>query len=290
MFCLLVFFSIISTEMGIVGMLPVVAKVFNVSLTTAGLFLSVYTIGGTVSGLVTPLLFSNSNRKKVMITTFIVFILCTGGLLFTNSFNIALVLRFIPSFFHPIFMSFAFTIAAKTVLPEDVLKSAAKIIMGVSAGMILGVPIVNFISNISSYTTAILFLTLINLVSLFLLIIILPDIEFDKLSIKSQLRILKKPSLIFSIISVITITGGMYATYSYITPFLNFKGITGFSTSIFLIIYGISSLGGNYLGGNLLSLKAKTTCFVFPLIGSFIYLILFGISGSNLLIYLIVII
>ncbi len=283
-------FSIISTEMGIVGMLPTIADVFNVSITNAGLFLTVYTIGGTVSGLITPLIFSNSNRKKVMVTTFIVFMICTGGLLFTNSFNVALLLRFIPSFFHPIFLSFAFSIAAKNVSPEDVPKSAAKIIMGVSAGMILGVPIVNFIINISSFTVAIGFLTFINLISLIMLVLVMPDVQFDKKSISSQLKILKKGSLLLSIVAVVLLTGGMYITYSYITPFLTFKGVEGTTTSLFLVIYGISSLGGNYIGGNLLSSNSKLTCLVFPVVGSFIYLVLFGIDGSNVLIYIVTVI
>ena len=60
-------FGIINTEMGVVGILPLIATTFNVSVPQAGWTVSVFALVVAASAPVTPLLFSGINRKKVML-------------------------------------------------------------------------------------------------------------------------------------------------------------------------------------------------------------------------------
>ena len=59
--------GIINTEMGVVGILPLIATTFNVSVPQAGWTVSVFALVVAASAPVTPLLFSGINRKKVML-------------------------------------------------------------------------------------------------------------------------------------------------------------------------------------------------------------------------------
>lgn len=57
-------FGILNTEMGFIGLIPQIAKQFNVTTATAGWLVSVFAIGIALSGPITPLLLSKIERKK----------------------------------------------------------------------------------------------------------------------------------------------------------------------------------------------------------------------------------
>ena len=58
-------FAIINTEMGIIGILPLIADNFNVSVSKAGLLVSLFALAVAIAGPTMPLLFSGINRRKL---------------------------------------------------------------------------------------------------------------------------------------------------------------------------------------------------------------------------------
>ncbi len=60
-------FGIINTEMGVIGILPSIADHFQVSVSKAGLLVSLFALAVAVSGPTMPLLFSGVDRKKMML-------------------------------------------------------------------------------------------------------------------------------------------------------------------------------------------------------------------------------
>lgn len=57
-------FSIINTEMGVVGILPLVSENYGVTVSAAGLLVSMFALVVAVSGPTMPLLFSGIISKK----------------------------------------------------------------------------------------------------------------------------------------------------------------------------------------------------------------------------------
>ena len=60
-------FGILNTEMGIVGILPMIAEQYNVSIATAGWLVSGFALVGAAAGPTMPLLCSKMNRKTLML-------------------------------------------------------------------------------------------------------------------------------------------------------------------------------------------------------------------------------
>jgi predicted MFS family arabinose efflux permease len=131
-------FAIINTEMGVIGILPLVAQHFQISISKAGLLVSIFALAVAVSGPIMPILFSGVNRKKVMLFVLGIFLLGNIVSVFASSFIVLLIARVVPAFFHPIYCSLAFTVAAGSVSREDAPKAVSKVFVGVSAGMVLG--------------------------------------------------------------------------------------------------------------------------------------------------------
>lgn len=68
-------FGIINTEMGVIGILPLIAETFNVTVPQAGWTVSIFALVVAISAPVMPLLFSGVNRKKVMLLALGIFTL-----------------------------------------------------------------------------------------------------------------------------------------------------------------------------------------------------------------------
>ena len=81
-------FGIINTEMGVVGILPLIAENFHVTVPEAGWTVGAFALVVAVSAPVTPLLFSGVNRKKVMLLALGLFSLSNIVAMFTSNFTI----------------------------------------------------------------------------------------------------------------------------------------------------------------------------------------------------------
>ena len=60
-------FSILNTEMGIIGILPMAAEMNQVDIVQAGMLVSLFALGVAIAGPTMPLLFMRFNRKRVML-------------------------------------------------------------------------------------------------------------------------------------------------------------------------------------------------------------------------------
>ena len=66
-------FGILNTEMGVIGILPAISEQFGVTISKAGLLVSLFALVVAVAGPTMPLLFSRFNRKSVMLFVLAVF-------------------------------------------------------------------------------------------------------------------------------------------------------------------------------------------------------------------------
>src|ERR1700726_2685860 len=82
-------FGILNTEMGVIGILPLIADQFHVSISKAGLLVSLFALAVAISGTTMPLLFSGINRKKVMLLVLGIFVLSNIISMFASNFTIA---------------------------------------------------------------------------------------------------------------------------------------------------------------------------------------------------------
>lgn len=270
-------FGIINTEMGVVGIIPQIAETFNVTVPQAGWTVSIFALIVAISAPIMPLLFSGVNRKNVMMLALSIFVLSNLISVFTTSFTVLLIARAIPAVFHPIYVSMAFTVAATSVSKEQAPKAVSKIFIGVSAGMVLGVPVTNYIVGEASVSAAMVFFTVVNALVLMATIIFVPSIPVkERLSYGTQLSVLKKAITWNSILAVTLINGAMFGFFSYMSDF--FTKVTHLPekiVTIFLFIYGGANIIGNIAAGKLLAVNPLKTVKIVPFIMLAVYVALF---------------
>ena len=269
-------FGILNTEMGVVGIIPIIAETFGVTVPDAGWTVSLFALIIAFSAPVVPLLFSRVNRKTVMVLALSVFVISNLVSVFTTNFTVLLITRAIPAFFHPLYVSIAFSTAASSVSREDAPKAVSKIFAGVSAGMVLGVPVTSYIASEFSFSAAMVFFTVVNAFVLLATIFLIPSMPVkERLSYGTQLSVLRKPVLWNSFLAALLMNAAMFGFYSYLSDYLITVTDVSFKViSLLLFVYVV----GNIAAGKLLAQRPFATLKYVPAIMAILYLVLYGLG------------
>ena len=273
-------FGILNTEMGVVGIIPIIAETFGVTVPDAGWTVSLFALIIVFSAPVVPLLFSRVNRKTVMVLALSVFVISNLVSVFTTNFTVLLITRAIPAFFHPLYVSIAFSTAASSVSREDAPKAVSKIFAGVSAGMVLGVPVTSYIASEFSCSAAMVFFTVVNAFVLLATIFLIPSMPVkERLSYGTQLSVLRKPVLWNSFLAALLMNAAMFGFYSYLSDYLITVTDVSFKViSLLLFVYGMANIVGNIAAGKLLAQRPFATLKYVPAIMAILYLVLYGLG------------
>ncbi|MFS0782735.1 MFS transporter [Bacillus sp. 1P06AnD] len=277
-------FGIITTEMGIVGVLPQITEKFNITASQAGMLVSIFALIVAVSGPFLTLIFSRFNRKIVLLTAIFMFVLSNIFYAYTASFQVMLIFRILPAMFHPVFFSVALVTAAGLVVPEKSNAAIAKVFAGITVGFAFGVPLTSFLAEQFSLESAFLFGAAVNAIAFIGMLIWLPSLPIkEKLSYGKQLGILRKPGLWINIGAIMFIFAAMFSVYSYFAEYLSeVTNMNKSLISVMLMAFGCIMIYGNFLFGGFLQKNMTKTVILFPVLYTVIYVVAY-LAGSFLL-------
>lgn len=275
-------FALLSMELGMMGVLPIVAEVYNVSVADAGWVVSIFALIVALVAPILPPLLTKYDAKKVLLFCLLVFSVSSFLAAFCTNFIVLLILRAIPAFFHPIFCAFAFSMAADSVPHNESPKAIAKVFIAVSAGMTLGVPLTSFIASNTSLEMSFIFFGALNALSLLATLVFIPNQKQEqKAPQNEQFKVLSKPIVWVSVIVVMLLNGAMFGFYSYMSEFLlNFTQVSFNLISALLLLYGLSNVIGNFIAGKSLVSAPNATLRIVPLSLIALYIALF-FGGGN---------
>ncbi len=278
-------FGILNTEMGVVGIIPQVSERFGVSVPDAGLLVSGFALIVAVAGPTMPLLFSKMNRKHVMLLALGVFSACNVAAVFAPSFEVLLACRVLPAAFHPLYVSMALAIGGQTGATEaERAKNSSRVFVGVSAGMVLGVPAASYLASTVVLEAALAFFAVVTVAVLVATVFLVPSMPVsERMTYGSQLRILKKPVVWASLLATAFINGAMFGFYSFMSDFFGaVSGMDAAWVSASLLLYGGANIVGNVTSGHLLGGRANATLVSMPLALIALYALLFVVGQLSL--------
>lgn len=275
-------FALLSMELGMMDVLPIVAEVYNVNVADAGWVVSIFALIVALVAPILPPLLTKYDAKKVLLFCLLVFSVSSFLAAFCTNFIVLLILRAIPAFFHPIFCAFAFSMAADSVPHNESPKAIAKVFIAVSAGMTLGVPLTSFIASNTSLEMSFIFFGVLNFLSLLATLAFIPSQKQNQKAAQNEhFKVLAKPIVWVSVIVVMLLNGAMFGFYSYMSEFLlNFTQVSFNLISALLLLYGLSNVIGNFIAGKSLVSAPNATLRIVPLSLIALYIALF-FGGGN---------
>lgn len=278
-------FGILNTEMGVVGIIPQVSERFGVSVPDAGLLVSGFALIVAVAGPTMPLLFSKMNRKHVMLLSLGVFSVCNVAAVFAPTFEVLLAARVAPAAFHPLYVSMALALGGQTGETEaERAKNSSRVFVGVSTGMVLGVPIASYLASTVMLQAALAFFAVVTVAVFVATVLFVPSMPVSgRMTYGSQLRILKKPVLWTSLLATAAINGAMFGFYSFMADFFGAVSLMDAAwVSIALLAYGGANVVGNVISGHALGARPKTTLVTMPIVLIALYAALFAVGQLSL--------
>ena len=241
-------FGIITTEFGVIGILPTISREFGVSVDTAGWLLSAFAITVAVSSPFITALTSKINRKFLLCLVLGIFILSNLLSAFSPSFTILMIARILPAFFHPLFWNISLAVAFK----QGGAKAVSVVMTGLSIATVLGVPLTTYAADYFHNWQASFFLTsIISLIAFLGLLFVVPSMPGNsEKSAGSQLHVLKDTRLWLNLVSTVLTLAAMFSSYSYLAAYLeNISNMNGAQISIMLLLFGGMGILGNWLMG-----------------------------------------
>jgi len=255
-------FGIITTEFGIVGILPTISRQFDVSIDTAGWLLSAFAITVAVSSPFITSFTTKINRKLLLCLVMSIFVFSNLISAFSTNFTMLMVARILPAILHPLFWNIAIAIAFK----EKGAKGVSTVMLGLSLATVLGIPLTTYAVDLFQNWQASFFLSsAISLIAFIGLLFFIPSMPADQaISTKNQVKVLKSPLLWLNLISTIATLAAMFASYTYLTAYLEeITKMDGAQISMMLLLFGGMGTLGNWLMGLALNRNVRLTARLF---------------------------
>ncbi len=274
-------FGIITTEFGVIGILPMVAKEFHISIDTAGWLLSGFALTIALTGPFTTLLTAHINRRTMMSLVLLLFFLSNIMSGLSPDFTTLMIARIFPALLHPVFWSVATVAAAKQVAPKDAPKAVAVVLAGLSTATVLGVPLTTYVAGLLNWRYSFIVSGVINLAAFIALATLVPSMPVkERASIKDQLVVFQNKQLWIALFSMLIMAAGMFATYSFLAEYLGkISHMNDTEISLMLLLFGGAGIAGNWVAGIALSRNIILTTRIFLLSMIVIHLLAYTFAG-----------
>jgi predicted MFS family arabinose efflux permease len=271
-------FAIGTTEFISVGLLPLISEDLNISVTTAGLTVSLYALGVTFGAPILTSVTSNMSRKSLLLWIMIVFII--GNIISAGAIHVSMLLigRVIAAFSHGVFMSIGSTIAADLVSKDRRASAISIMFTGLTVATVTGVPFGTFIGQQFGWRLAFVTIVVIGMVAFLANSILVPGnlSKGQKTTIKDGVKLVTNGRLLLVFVITALGYGGTFVVFTYLSPLLqDVTGFKGSTVAVLLLLYGVAIAIGNMVGGKLSNQNPVRALFYMFIFQALILLALF---------------
>jgi DHA1 family inner membrane transport protein len=254
-------FGIGTGEFVIMGLLPDVAKTFDVSIPMAGYVISAYALGVVVGAPIIAVLSARVPRRTLLLWLMGVF--AAGNILsaMAPDFWSFTFLRFLTGLPHGAYFGVASLVAASMVPPNKRARAVGRVMLGLTIATLLGTPLATFMGQLLSWRAAFYLVGGIGALTVALVWYFKPkDKVQEGASILRELSAFAKPQVWLTLGVAAVGFGGMFSVFSYIaSTTTETAGLSASMVAVVLALFGIGMNVGNIVGSRLADISLKGT-------------------------------
>ncbi|MBA4862007.1 MFS transporter [Streptomyces sp. PSKA54] len=242
-----------TTEFVIAGLLPQMARDLGVSISQAGLLITVFAIGMIIGGPTMALATLRLPQRRTLVWALAVFALGHVAAALSDSFTIVLIARVVTALATGAFWAVGFVIATAAAGPGNSTRAVSVMMGGLTLANVVGVPIGSFAGQVTGWRGPFWALAVLSALAAAFVGRFIPTTEQrTEVSVRAEVGALRQGRLWLALTAAVLIMGGVLATYTYITPLLTDRaGIPAGAVPLVLIAFGVGALGGTAIGGRL---------------------------------------
>lgn len=251
-------FVIFTTEFIIIGLMPNMARDLNISIPIAGQLVTSFALIIIFAGPIMTVIFARVERRALFAWILVVFAMSNAAVALAPGFWTIMIARIVPAALLPVFWGVGSDVAAKLVPKEDAGKAISKLYLGLTGGLVFGIPLGTVLGDAVGWRGAFWFLAVFSITVALLLAKAMPKLHpVEETSLKSQIKSLSNRYFIANLVLSVAILSAMYASYTYLADMLEgYAGIASSHVGWWLMGFGTVGLYGNYLAGRLVDRHA----------------------------------
>ncbi|GLQ08721.1 MFS transporter [Devosia yakushimensis] len=275
-------FAFGTAEFVIAGVLPEVADGLGISVPIAGYLITGYAIGIAVGGPLLAVATKKLPRKTLILILGTVFTLGQALCAIAPSFELLMAARVLVAVVHGTYFGIA-AIVAVSLVPEDRRGFAVALILsGLTVSNILGVPGGTAIGNAFGWRATFWAVGALGLIATLGAALFLPATAGNAAtggSFMREFKALGRQQIVSSLLIVILAMIGQYSLFTYIAPLL--REVTGLDQAVVpwvLLLYGVGSTIGVFVGGRLADWKLMPSLIVILALQAIMFTTLYFVS------------
>lgn len=244
-------FAIGLTEFGIVGLLPQIAREFQITEGVAGYLVSGYALSVAIGAIfLTALLIKMEKRKSLVMLTELFIV---GNLIsaMASSYEILLAGRIVAALCHGAFFSIGAVVASDMVAENKKAAAISLMFAGLTVSNVVGVPIGTFVGLEAGWRTTFWALAVIGVVTAVGIRALIPMMPVNaNTNLAKEFGVFKRPQVWISALVSVLSFGAVIGGFTYIA--FTLTEVSQFSESMvpwLLVLFGIGTFVGNIYGG-----------------------------------------
>ncbi|MCP2165000.1 MFS transporter [Goodfellowiella coeruleoviolacea] len=246
-------FGIGTTEFVIMGLLPQVAADFGVSIPAAGHLITGYALGVVIGAPLLTAVAVRLRRKTMLLGMMGLFTVGNVATALAPTYDLMMASRVLAGLPHGAFFGVGSVVAASMVAENKRARAVSLMFLGLTLANVLGVPLSTIIGSHMSWRTSFWGVSVIGVLSMIGISLLVPrQPRATGASLGKELAAFRKGQVWLSLGVVTLGFGGVFATYTYITPMMT--EVAGFGVggvTLLLVLFGLGTTTGNLVGGRL---------------------------------------
>ncbi|RYG75498.1 MFS transporter [bacterium] len=242
-----------TTEFVMMGLLPYIARDFDVSIPVAGYVISAYALGVVLGAPLLTVFGSRFSPKKLLILLMMVFSVFNTLSAFAPNNNVLFMMRLLSGLPHGAFFGVGSVVASRLAQPGQQARAISTMFAGLTVANLLTVPLGTYLGEHYSWRYALGAVGVAGVLTLLAIEGFLPDVESGATSgMRTQMNLFKRAQTWLIIFITAIGTGGLFCWISYISPLMT--EVSGFSPKVvpyIMILVGLGMFCGNVVGGRL---------------------------------------
>lgn len=268
----------------VAGVLPEIARAFNVSIGAAGQMTTAYALSFALLAPTVAAIAGNVPRKTLMLLGLGVFVAANLATAFAPNFAFALAMRVVTGLGAAMFAPTASGAGAMLVAPERRGFALSIIIGGLTTATALGSPIGSVIGGLGDWRWTMVFVAVLGAAAALGITALLSDIPMPPVvKLSRRLAPLADPRIFLTLATTLLAMSGVFTVYTYFSVVFD-RAIGGnpLVLGALLVVYGLAGTLGNLATGRFVDRLGSRRMLLAVMGVVVLDMLLFGWTGATL--------
>ncbi|MDB6084938.1 MAG: major facilitator superfamily 1 [Gammaproteobacteria bacterium] len=246
-------FGIGTGEFVSMGLLPEIARNFDISIPTAGHVISAYALGVVVGAPLIAVIAARWSRQRLLIALMVFFALGNFASALAPGYASAIAIRFAAGLPHGAYFGVASLVAASLAPANQRAQAVGRMMLGLTGATLAGVPLATWIGQTLGWRAAFVLVGCIGVLTCVLIARCVPKSRpVEGASGMRELSALGSKQVWLTLGVGSVGFGGMFCVFSYIAPTLtHVAGMHARYVPFVLAVFGTGMVIGNLIGAKL---------------------------------------